>query len=70
MNRKEEYDALLQELETPPKALETTVERALKRKRALQMRRFLYRPAISLTACFTAFVLLVNLFPTFVFPIK
>ena len=67
MNRKEEYNALLQELETPPKALETTVERALKRKRALQAWRFLYRPAISLTACFTAFVLLVNLFPTFAY---
>ena len=65
MNRKEEYAALLQELEHPPKALETTVDRAMKRKKTSQFKRFFYRPAMSLAACFAAFVMLVNAFPTF-----
>ena len=33
MNRNEEYQALLQELEATPAALDTTVERALRRRR-------------------------------------
>lgn len=66
MNRSEEYQALLNELENTPQALETTVERALKRERASQSKRRAFGiPAASLTACFTAFVLLVNVFPTF-----
>ena len=65
MNRNEEYQALLNELGNTPKALETTVERAMKRERASQIKRCIYRPAISLTACFAAFVMLVNVFPTF-----
>ena len=65
MNRNDEYHALLLKLETTPEALETTVERALKREKASRARRWFYRPAISLAACFTTFVLLVNAFPTF-----
>lgn len=65
MNRNEEYQALLQELEPISNALETTVERAMKREKASRIKRFCYRPAVSLAACFAAFVMLVNVFPTF-----
>ena len=65
MNRSEEYRALLLELEPISNALETTVERAMKREKASQLKRFFYRPAMSLAACFAGFVLLVNAFPTF-----
>ena len=37
MNRKEEYDALLRELENTPKALETAVEKALKREKTFSL---------------------------------
>lgn len=66
MNRRDEYESLLRELEETPENLETTVERALKRKRASQKTwRLLGIPAGSLAACFLVFILLVNLFPTF-----
>lgn len=65
MNRNEEYLVLLQELDETPPALDTTVERALKREKASRRKQYFYRPALSLTACFAAFVLLVNAFPTF-----
>ena len=65
MNRKEEYDALLRELENTPKALETAVEKALKREKTLRNRRLIVRPAASLAACFLGFILLVNVFPPF-----
>jgi len=66
MNRMEEYAALLQELETPPEKLETTVERAMNRKNALQRkRRAVWGSVGSFAACFAAFVLSVNCFPTF-----
>lgn len=62
MTRNEEYNALLAELEQTPKALEHTVERAMKRERTSQRkRRFLGLPLAGLAACFAAFVLLVNL---------
>ena len=62
MNRIEEYEALLKELETTPENLESTVEKALKRENTLQKkRRILVSSAGSLAACFAAFVLLVNL---------
>ena len=62
MNRIEEYEALLKELETTPKNLESTVEKALKRENTFQKkRRILVSSAGSLAACFAAFVLLVNL---------
>ena len=66
MNRNEEYQALLAELETVPPALETTVDRAVKRETASRRRRrVLGIPVGSLAACFTVFVLLVNHFPPF-----
>ena len=65
MNRNDEYRSLLAELESPPAALETTVERALKREKAKQRRRIFGVPAASLAACFLGFVLLVNIFPPF-----
>ena len=65
MNRNDEYRSLLAELESPPAALETTVERALKREKAKQRRRIFGVPAASLAACFLGFVLLVNVFPPF-----
>ncbi|BCK85856.1 hypothetical protein MM59RIKEN_31750 (plasmid) [Pusillibacter faecalis] len=66
MNRKEEYRALLSELEQLPPELEQTVERAVRRKRKLRnKRRFWGIPVGSLAACFLGFVLLVNLFPPF-----
>ena len=65
MNRNEEYAVLLRELETTPPALDTAVERALKRHRAARKRRLWGIPAGSLAACFLLFVGLVNAFPTF-----
>lgn len=66
MNRKEEYEVLLTELEQPPEKLENTIQRAMRRNRALQRKkRILGIPAGSLAACLTAFILLVNLFPPF-----
>ncbi len=62
MNRTEEYEALLKELETTPESLESAVEKALKRKNTFQKKsRILVSSAGSLAACFAAFVLLVNL---------
>ncbi len=62
MNRKEEYEALLLELQQTPAELEHTVERAWKRKKAAgRTRRAWLASCGSIAACFTAFVLLVNL---------
>ena len=61
MTRNEEYQALLQELEPTPPALEGTAERALRRRRRDRRLRLFGVPAGSLAACFAAFVLLVNL---------
>lgn len=66
MNRMEEYERLLQELESTPETLETTVERAVNREMALKIkRRARWGVAGSFAACFAAFVMLVNCFPTF-----
>lgn len=62
MNRNAEYQALLAELETQPERLETAAQRAFTREKALQKRRRMFlTPALGLAACFTAFVVLVNL---------
>lgn len=62
MNRNEEYNALLAELEQTPESLDTTVERAMTRKRTSQKkRRGWVISCASLAACFACFVLLVNL---------
>ncbi|MBQ2739085.1 MAG: DUF4179 domain-containing protein [Oscillibacter sp.] len=66
MNRREEYEVMLEELGYIPEALETSVERALKREKASQKRwRGFTLSATSFAACFLAFVLLVNVFPPF-----
>ena len=62
MNRNEEYQTLLLELEAVPDGLRDTEQRALTRGIALQKRRRLVlTPILGAAACFTAFVLLVNL---------
>ena len=62
MNRTEEYQALLAELEQTPEALESTVSKALTRRNALQKRWRIAGTSLgSLAACFAGFVLLVNL---------
>ena len=65
MNRNQEYEALLRELEPTPPALDGTAERAARRLRRKRRLRVFGIPAGSLAACFAAFVLLVNLFPPF-----
>lgn len=57
MNRMEEYDRLMQELDAPVPGLEKTYERA-KAKNA--RRRRILRPVTGLAAAFAIFVLLVN----------
>ena len=57
MDRKQEYDALMQELRHTPPALEGTMDRALARRQA---RRRGLRPLRSLAAAAAVFVLLVN----------
>lgn len=66
MNRMNEYESLLQELDSPPEHLKTTAERAVNRVTASQRKRRAFRySAGSFAACFVGFVLLVNTFPTF-----
>ena len=59
MNRKNEFEDMIEELNQPAPGLETTVDRAFKkkRKRTTQM---IVRPLAGLAACFAVFVLLVN----------
>lgn len=62
MNRKEEYQTLLAELETLPDELNGTEQRASIRKKTLQKkRRLILTPVLGMAVCFTAFILLVNL---------
>ena len=59
MNRRNEYEAMLQELNQPAPGLDATLDRAYKKKikRTTQM---IVRPLAGLAACFAVFVLLVN----------
>lgn len=57
MDRKQEYDVLMQELRHTPPALEGTLDRALARRQARRRR---LRPLRSLAAAAAVFVLLVN----------
>lgn len=59
MNRKNEFEAMIEELNQPAPGLEETLDRAYmrKRKRTTQM---IVRPVAGLAACFAVFVLLVN----------
>ena len=59
MNRNSEYEAMLQELNQPVPALETTLDRAYKKKRK-HTTRMIFRPVAGMAACFAFFVLLVN----------
>lgn len=66
MTRMEEYQALRQELETVPEAIETLTNRALAREKACRKKKRIWGvPVGSLAACFALFLLLVNCFPTF-----
>lgn len=58
MNRMEEYQALMEELDRPVPALETTLDRAVKRQ--ARRRHLVLRPLAGIAACFVIFVLLVN----------
>ena len=57
MDRKQEYDALTQELRQTPPALDGTLDRALERRRTRRRRLW---PLRSLAAAAAVFVLLVN----------
>ena len=60
MDRKQEYEALLQTLEEAPPALERTVPRARARLRRRRWSRRLGVPAAGLAGAFAAFAVLVN----------
>ncbi len=59
MNRMDEYQAMMAELDQPCPGLAATLDRAYHRKRR-RTRQMLLRPAAGLAACFAVFVLLVN----------
>lgn len=66
MNRKEEYNSLLSELEHTPSALEYTVKRATQRaKKSARRRQLIGIPLCSLAVFFLTFVALVNSSPVF-----
>lgn len=68
MTRNEEYRRLLEQLDKTPASLEYTLQRAQAREKACRRKwRLLGVPVGSLAVCFTVFVLLVNLFPTFAY---
>ena len=56
MTRMEEYQALRQELETVPEAIETVTNRALAREKACRKKKRIWGvPVGSLAACFALF---------------
>ena len=59
MNRKNEFEAMIEELNRCAPELETTLNRAYKKKKK-RTRKLIIRPAAVLTTCFAVFVLLVN----------
>lgn len=66
MNRKQEYQDLLAELENTPSELEYTVARAQARaKKAQSIRKFFLMPTSRVAVIFIAFVVMVNLSTTF-----
>ena len=58
MNRTEEYQALLAELDADVPGLDTTLDRAYKKRN--RRRNLVLRPLAGIAACFALFVLLVN----------
>lgn len=68
MNRREEFYQLLEQLDSVPKELEYTAERAVRRDNDLRRKRRRFGvSAGSFAACFLGFVLLVNCLPTFAY---
>ena len=59
MNRKEELEAMIEELNQPAPGLETTLDRAYKKKKKRTAKRIIH-PLAGFAACFAVFVLLVN----------
>ena len=59
MNRMEEFETMLAQLSQPAPGLETTLDRARKKKRR-RTTKWIVRPLAGLAACFAVFVLLVN----------
>ena len=59
MNRNNEFAAMIEELSQPAPGLETTLDRACKKKRK-RTTKMIVRPVAGLAACFAIFVLLVN----------
>ena len=59
MNRMEEFETMLAQLNQPAPGLETTLDRARKKKRR-RTTKWIVRPLAGLAACFAVFVLLVN----------
>ena len=59
MNRRDEFEAMIGELDRCPPGLDAAVDRAHKKRRK-RMLRMVVRPAAGLAACFAVFVLLVN----------
>ena len=59
MNRKNEFEAMIEELNQPAPELEATLDRAYKKMRKRNTR-MVVRPLAGLAACFAVFVLLVN----------
>ena len=60
MNRNNEFEAMIEELNKCAPGLEATLDRAYKRKRK-RTTQMILRPVAGLAACFAVFVLLVNL---------
>lgn len=59
MNRKNEFEAMIEELNQSAPGLEATLDRAYKKKRK-RTTQLIVRPLAGLAACFAVFVLLVN----------
>jgi len=59
MNRNNEYEAMIEELNQPPHGLESTLDRAYKRKKKRTIK-MITCPVAAVTCCFALFVLLVN----------
>ena len=62
MNRKNEFEAMIEELNRCAPGLEATLDRAYKRKRK-RTTQMIVRPLAGLAACFAVFVLLVMKMP-------
>ena len=64
-NRIVEFQAMMNELASPPKLLEDSMQRARRRARRSRMLRRFSAPLGTVASVAACFVLMVNLFPTF-----